>query len=158
MQNSHYNPETGRFLSEDPIGFEGGDANLYRYVINNSINFSDPYGLLVERCYRPIKGFPAFPYPFNHSFLCITDSEGETTCGGIGPGGKTDTDPGSQSAATSCKEQAPAKEDQQQCLDNCVKKYLKRDAPRYSLLTMVCHDYAYYGVFSCRVTCNLKSK
>ena len=24
---------TGRFLSEDPIGFDGGDQNLYRYVL-----------------------------------------------------------------------------------------------------------------------------
>lgn len=31
----YYNPETGRFLSEDPIGFLAGDVNLYRYVNNN---------------------------------------------------------------------------------------------------------------------------
>ena len=37
----HYNPETGRFLSEDPIGFNGGDANLYKYVLNNPTNFVD---------------------------------------------------------------------------------------------------------------------
>ena len=37
-----YNPETGRFLSEDPIGFDGGDENLYRYVYNNPINSVDP--------------------------------------------------------------------------------------------------------------------
>ena len=41
---SHYNPQTGRFLSEDPIGFEGGDANLYRYVFNRPLTFTDPYG------------------------------------------------------------------------------------------------------------------
>ena len=39
-----YNPDTGRFLSEDPIGFYGGDSNLYRYVGNNSLNYMDPYG------------------------------------------------------------------------------------------------------------------
>ena len=44
--NYYYNPETGRFLSEDPIGFDGGDANLYRYVGNNSVNFRDPLGTL----------------------------------------------------------------------------------------------------------------
>jgi len=39
-----YDPEAGRFISEDPIGFEGGDINLYRYVENNSINNNDPTG------------------------------------------------------------------------------------------------------------------
>ena len=42
---SPYNPETGTFLSEDPIGFAGGDPNLYRYVNNNPVNFIDPEGL-----------------------------------------------------------------------------------------------------------------
>jgi RHS repeat-associated protein len=27
-----YNPTPGRWLDLDPIGFEAGDANLYRYV------------------------------------------------------------------------------------------------------------------------------
>lgn len=39
-----YDPEAGRFLSEDPIGFEGNDVNLYRYVLNNPIVFIDPDG------------------------------------------------------------------------------------------------------------------
>jgi RHS repeat-associated protein len=34
----------GRFISEDPIGFQGQDANLYRYVGNNSLSFTDPSG------------------------------------------------------------------------------------------------------------------
>lgn len=29
--NRWYDPEVGRWMSEDPIGFEGGDENLYRY-------------------------------------------------------------------------------------------------------------------------------
>ena len=36
----------GRFISEDPIGFAGGDVNLYGYCLNNPVNFVDPYGLL----------------------------------------------------------------------------------------------------------------
>lgn len=39
-----YDPETGRFTSKDPIGFNGGDANLYGYVLNNPANFVDPNG------------------------------------------------------------------------------------------------------------------
>ena len=39
-----YDPEVGRWLSEDPIGFEAGDANLYRYVGNGVTGTTDPSG------------------------------------------------------------------------------------------------------------------
>jgi RHS repeat-associated protein len=35
---------TGKFISEDPISFQGGDSNLYRYVFNSPTNFLDPSG------------------------------------------------------------------------------------------------------------------
>ncbi len=41
----YYDPRAGRFLTKDPIGFAGGDVNLYRYVGNNPITFVDPLGL-----------------------------------------------------------------------------------------------------------------
>jgi RHS repeat-associated protein len=40
-----YDAVTGRFTSEDPIGFGGGDANLARYVGNGPTNATDPSGL-----------------------------------------------------------------------------------------------------------------
>ena len=40
-----YEPGTGRFINEDPSGFKGGDANLYRYVGNDPVNKVDPSGL-----------------------------------------------------------------------------------------------------------------
>ena len=39
-----YDPNLGRFISEDPIGFGGGDINLYGYVGNDAPNFTDPLG------------------------------------------------------------------------------------------------------------------
>src|SRR5580692_8174542 len=35
----------GRWLTEDPIGFAGGDRNLYRFVGNNPVAKTDPSGL-----------------------------------------------------------------------------------------------------------------
>jgi hypothetical protein len=40
-----YDPTIGRWTAEDPIAFEGGDANLYRYVGNDPVNATDPNGL-----------------------------------------------------------------------------------------------------------------
>jgi RHS repeat-associated protein len=40
----YYHPVFSRFVSEDPIGFGGGDANLYRYVNSNPTNMTDPTG------------------------------------------------------------------------------------------------------------------
>ena len=42
----YLDPNTGRYISEDSIGFAGLDENLYRYVGNNSVNFRDPSGNL----------------------------------------------------------------------------------------------------------------
>ena len=39
----YYDPEIGRFISEDPIGF-GAGVNFYAYVGNNPVNFNDPSG------------------------------------------------------------------------------------------------------------------
>lgn len=41
----YYDPETGRWLSQDPVGERGG-INLYRMVENDGLNKIDPLGLL----------------------------------------------------------------------------------------------------------------
>ena len=40
-----YDPVVGRFASADPLGLASGDANLYRYVGNNPLNYIDSTGL-----------------------------------------------------------------------------------------------------------------
>ncbi len=40
-----FDPSIGRWLTPDPIGFAGGDENLYRFVGNNPTNATDPSGL-----------------------------------------------------------------------------------------------------------------
>jgi RHS repeat-associated protein len=41
----YYDPKVGRFVTKDPIGFGGGDYNIYAYVNNSPINRGDPMGL-----------------------------------------------------------------------------------------------------------------
>src|SRR6185437_10223653 len=40
----YYDPQTGRFLGEDPLQF-GGEISFYRYVENNPVLLIDPFGL-----------------------------------------------------------------------------------------------------------------
>jgi RHS repeat-associated protein len=40
-----YDPDTGRWTAKDPIFFAGGDTDLYGYVLNDPVSFSDPIGL-----------------------------------------------------------------------------------------------------------------
>jgi len=40
-----YDPETGRWTAKDPIGFAGGDTDLYGYCLNDPVNWIDPWGL-----------------------------------------------------------------------------------------------------------------
>jgi len=40
-----YDPETGRWTIKDPIRFDGGDTNLYGYVLNDPVNLLDSTGL-----------------------------------------------------------------------------------------------------------------
>jgi RHS repeat-associated protein len=41
-----YDPDTGRWTAKDPIGFVGGDTDLYGYCLGDPINGSDPSGLI----------------------------------------------------------------------------------------------------------------
>ena len=44
MRNRQYDPRTGRFTQEDPLGLAGG-MNLYAYAHGDPVNYSDPFGL-----------------------------------------------------------------------------------------------------------------
>lgn len=43
-RNRYYDQQTGRWLQEDPAGIAGG-VNLYAYVGNNPVTYTDPFGL-----------------------------------------------------------------------------------------------------------------
>jgi RHS repeat-associated protein len=45
-RNRYYDPGTGRFTQEDPIGVAGG-LNLYGFANGDPVTYSDPYGLKV---------------------------------------------------------------------------------------------------------------
>jgi RHS repeat-associated protein len=46
-----YDPEIGRWTAKDPIGFSGGDVDLFGYVSNVPTDFIDPKGLFWEKVF-----------------------------------------------------------------------------------------------------------
>jgi RHS repeat-associated protein len=53
----YYNPDIGRFLQTDPVGYQDG-MNCYAYCTNNPLNYSDPTGLYSVGFYDPCdRGF-----------------------------------------------------------------------------------------------------
>jgi len=59
-----YDPQVGRFISEDPIGFDADDVNLYAYVGSDPVNDNDPLGLKRRRHRQNLKSSspaPALP-------------------------------------------------------------------------------------------------
>ncbi len=52
----YYDPTTGRWTTEDPLGFAAGDTNLYRYVNNQPVNYTDANGLEEKLDFEQNKG------------------------------------------------------------------------------------------------------
>jgi RHS repeat-associated protein len=50
MKARYYDSSVGRFISQDPLGFGGGDINLYNYVGGDPVNRIDPLGLMESVC------------------------------------------------------------------------------------------------------------
>ncbi|HYW10028.1 MAG TPA: DUF4951 domain-containing protein [Longimicrobium sp.] len=49
MRNRYFDPASGRFTQEDPIGIAGG-LNLYAFGGGDPVSYTDPYGLSAEEC------------------------------------------------------------------------------------------------------------
>jgi RHS repeat-associated protein len=67
LTHRYYDPARGRFLTRDPIGYEGG-INIYAYSRNNPANLIDPDGLDV----LVIEQGPTAGNPVGHTAIAIT--------------------------------------------------------------------------------------
>jgi RHS repeat-associated protein len=91
----HYSPPIGRFLQPDPIGYIGGDLNIFSYVRNDPCNNVDPFGLQTAG-QQPGSGDPGTG---GTGTAPGTGSGGTGTAPGTGSGG-TGTAPGTGSGGT----------------------------------------------------------
>jgi uncharacterized protein RhaS with RHS repeats len=68
----------GRFLSEDPIRFDGGD-NFYVYALNDPVDFADPWGLKLCRIKLPGLGDSYIDdslVPLLKNWIALNDADG----------------------------------------------------------------------------------
>jgi RHS repeat-associated protein len=70
----YYDPTTGRFLSEDPVGFKGSGTNFYAYVRNSPIDFTDPSGLCPNQTPQQ-KGPTVPPNPCQYQGRALSPSD-----------------------------------------------------------------------------------
>ena len=71
----YYDPSMQMFISKDPIEFEAGDFNFYRYVGNDPVNYVDPTGLLTAVITNGrTTTLTSVGNPFGHSALATSGS------------------------------------------------------------------------------------
>ncbi len=128
--NRYYDPRTGRYLTPDPIGLEGGidpyvyadtvgkpllnEPNLFVYTNNSPMNRVDPKGLFVEVGVRTFYPY-AVPYA-RHCFVRFNGRNDDTlsfTNQGIGP----DANPGAAkfSPTVGCGSDACVRREMRKC-------------------------------------------
>ncbi|UFP96139.1 IPT/TIG domain-containing protein [Gloeobacter morelensis] len=69
LRSRYYHAGNQRFMAEDPIGFAGGDTNLYRYLGNAPVTASDPTGLRPDLRPRGVATLPGLTDVPNRSAL-----------------------------------------------------------------------------------------
>jgi RHS repeat-associated protein len=146
----YYQPRLQRFISEDPIGYNSGDMNVYVYVFNRPARFTDPKGLEVQICCRAAGILGGY---VDHCWIT-------TNAKSAGMGADPNIRPGEQSEGIGMSVQItdhskdsaiqciPQKNVDEQCVNNQLQigKPLGRFLPPFNQ----CQSFAYGTVNLCR--------
>ncbi|MDR1614783.1 MAG: hypothetical protein LBS26_04350 [Campylobacteraceae bacterium] len=118
-----YDSYTGRWITKDPIDFEGGSSNLYGYVLNDPVNFVDPEGLAETSWYndggdgsRKVSNGPT-----NGNWGGQCWSGGQYSCGANGPGNLPPVDSGDECYKRHDECYVGCGTSNNQCIANCDK-------------------------------------
>ncbi|MGG6633446.1 UNVERIFIED_CONTAM: RHS domain-containing protein, partial [Enterobacter cloacae] len=176
-RHRYYDPQQGRYITQDPIGLEGG-WNPYLYPLN-PVQETDPLGLETLKCIKPLhslggtgekSGPDIWGNPLYHQYLCVPDGKGGYICGGQDQRGETGTDGlwGPGKASNDTKEgsgRCDSVEKDNDCIENCLKEKFKGPRPRYTVLPdgifpiklglfKNCQDWAEDTLKSCQMKCS----
>ncbi len=139
-----YDPSTGRYITSDPIGLDGG-INTYLYVDANPIALVDPFGLQsVSFCYSPSAAMGAGHVGFGTS---------KSPSSGFYPSGDPFFSPGEVRRDTQddlmCRT-VDTDQETEDCMERCRER--RQSNPRhYQLLFRQCTEF----VRSCAEECSL---
>ena len=148
-----YDSVVGRFLEKDPIGFRGGDMNLYAYVSGSPLKWTDPFGLEVQICSRLWTPTSLFS---PHTFLCV-----DGNCSGKYPSGNFLVSPGEirdnsdDKLKASCSA-VPGQQSDPTCFESCVEKRILRrgsSGDLYNYIGANCGQWAVDVISQCRLQC-----
>ncbi len=172
-----YDPEVGRWIMKDPVGFSSRDENLYLYVRNDPINFADPSGLKVFKCSRPLEGFGSPDgqgwWPATHEWACVTLPDGSVRCESQYPSDDPYSSPGRPDnpkndqldpfSPANC-EQVPEgdscntpEDDVGFCVEECIVREWNQPRPNFSLFGwwgVNCQEYTNDMLEKCTQECS----
>ncbi|HSK78587.1 MAG TPA: RHS repeat-associated core domain-containing protein, partial [Thermoanaerobaculia bacterium] len=165
----YYSPSFDRFISEDPIGFEGG-MNIYAYADGDPAMKTDPLGLATFMCMKPLSyfggdglrsGFETWINPLYHQYLCVSDGKGGYICGGQDQRGQEWYDwisgPGRPSSDHYDSQNCEQKEPDNSCLEECLLNKFAEPRPHYGIplgpFGTDCQDWADHALDDCLMQC-----
>jgi len=132
----YYDPARVRFTGQDPIGFQAG-PNVYSYVLNSPLDFTDPLGLDVTVCY-----YSDAAWPFGHVGFGLPGESG--TMGYYQDGIKAD-----QQKKKTCVT-LTSSEDQDSCMQRC-RENRQKNPGEYSLFGRQCTSFVRDCLNACGV-------